>query len=105
MFHVDLPPDSSWKWINEYSEDGHNRPCYYCGKLCNNFAGDPGEWSVGFPEKDELGKIKYHHMGCLLKRLKLLEEAYDIIHILLDDNFPKPISEIVNRWLKDYEDK
>lgn len=101
MFHVDLPPDSSWKW--ETSEmSGHNEPCYYCGEPCNSVAGNPGEWPVGFPEKEEPGKVKYHHMGCLLKRLDMLEKARDIIEESVLNNFDNICGPAV-KWLKDYD--
>jgi hypothetical protein len=102
MFSVDLPPDSSWKWETETYGDGHGKPCYYCGKLCNSVAGSPGQWPMGFPEKDEPGKVKYHHMGCLLKRLNMLEEARNIIETYVGFNFTK-ISGPAISWLKEYD--
>jgi hypothetical protein len=116
MFKVDLPPDSSWKWETEnYENDGHNQPCYYCGELCNNFAGDPGQWSVRFPEKDDPGKMKSHHMGCLLKKLdvckKYKQTLEDIADILFGyDGYNKApnlkrlideVTEIINESLRE----
>jgi hypothetical protein len=102
MLKIDLPPDTSWKWETEYSEEGHNRPCYYCGELCDNLSGDPGKWSVGYPEKEEPGKVKYHHMECLLKRLNLLEEAKDLIFGIKSEGDNAFWGEIVG-WLDDYK--
>jgi hypothetical protein len=78
--------------------EGHNEPCYYCGKPCNSFAGYPSEWPIPLSHSDEPGKVKWHHTGCVSKRLHLLDEAYEVIHSLLGHNF------IAIDWLKKYED-
>ncbi len=49
---------------------GHNKPCYYCDKPCNDLVGDPGMWSIPLCHGDEPGVVKYHHTGCLMARLK-----------------------------------
>ena len=53
--------------------DGHNQPCYYCGKPCDVYAGNPGMWPLVFCHKDEPGKAKYHHAKCVSRRLDRLK--------------------------------
>ena len=51
------------------NNNGHNKNCYYCGKPCNNFSGNPSEWAIPLCHKDEPGVVKWHHIGCVQKRL------------------------------------
>lgn len=53
--------------------EGHGEPCYYCGKPCNSYAGNPREWPVALCHSDDPGKVKWHHAGCISERLNLLE--------------------------------
>lgn len=55
------------------STEGHNEPCYYCNQLCNDAAGNPGLWSLGFTHEDEPGVVKWHHTGCVQLRLRGME--------------------------------
>ena len=48
---------------------GHNQECYYCHKATNLYAGNPSEWPIYLSHRDEPGKIKWHHMGCVTERL------------------------------------
>ena len=43
--------------------------CYYCGKKTNNLSANPSEWSIPLCHKDEPGKVKHHHIGCVSERL------------------------------------
>jgi hypothetical protein len=43
--------------------------CYYCGKMTNNLSGNPSEWSIALCHRDEPGKVKIHHTGCVTTRL------------------------------------
>ena len=54
---------------------GHDAPCYYCGKPCNSLAGDPGQWPVALCHEDEPGVVKWHHTGCVSDRLRKLAAA------------------------------
>jgi hypothetical protein len=59
--------------------EGHRKLCYYCNKECNSFAGDPAQWPIGFLHKEEPGKLKWHHSGCVTDRLNYLEKLKDTI--------------------------
>jgi hypothetical protein len=48
---------------------GHNTPCYYCKTPCNAVAGSPSLWPIPLCHKDDPGKVKWHHIGCVMKRL------------------------------------
>jgi hypothetical protein len=49
--------------------EGHGKPCYYCGEPCNSLAGNPNLWPLAFCHRDEPGKVKWHHTGCVTERL------------------------------------
>ncbi len=55
--------------------------CYYCGKMTDSLAGNPGQWAVMLCHSDDPGKVKYHHQLCVSKRLELpsVEELTRII--------------------------
>jgi hypothetical protein len=44
---------------------GHGKPCYYCGKPCNDLAGNPGLWSIPGCHTDDPGRVKWHHIQCV----------------------------------------
>lgn len=52
-------------------------PCFYCGELCNDLAGDPGLWSLYFPDPDQYGSGygRHHHTKCVMRRLDDLSSA------------------------------
>jgi hypothetical protein len=50
--------------------DGHGKPCYYCGKPCNNLTGRCSQWAVSLCHSDQPGVLKWHHDGCVSKRLE-----------------------------------
>ena len=52
--------------------------CYYCGKPVNNLACNPSEWGIPLCHKDEPGKVKTHHIGCVSKRLAENEELKNV---------------------------
>lgn len=56
---------------------GDNEPCYYCGKPCNAFAGDPGLWPVGFAQADGTGICRWHHSRCVVERLPPPQGPHD----------------------------
>jgi len=59
-------------------------PCYYCGKETFSLAGDPGEWPVMLPHADDPGKVKPHHVKCILSRLNAFDRlTKDNSNILL----------------------
>lgn len=47
----------------------NDEPCYYCGKMTNRLSANPNEWSIPLCHRDEPGKVKYHHIGCVSSRL------------------------------------
>ncbi len=49
--------------------DGHGVPCYYCHKPCDGLAGNPSKWPIPLTHKDDPGKVKWHHIGCVMSRL------------------------------------
>lgn len=40
--------------------------CYYCDEMTNRFAGDPGMWPLRYAHEDDPGKVKSHHVKCVL---------------------------------------
>jgi hypothetical protein len=48
----------------------HSKPCHYCAAPIDDLATDPGLWGIGLCHEDDPGVIKWHHVGCILKRLK-----------------------------------
>ncbi len=48
---------------------GHNEPCYYCGEPCSSVAGNPGKWPIPLSHRDDPGRVKWHHIGCVSERL------------------------------------
>lgn len=59
---------------------GHGDPCYYCGKPCNNLAGNPDLWALRFCHADDPGVTKSHHTGCVRQRLRTAD-APDLAEI------------------------
>ncbi len=43
--------------------------CYYCQKRTNSLSCNPSEWNIPLPHKEEPGKCKPHHVGCVIERL------------------------------------
>lgn len=58
--------------------EGHGKPCYYCGEPCNDLAGNPGLWSLGFCHADDPGRVKWHHTECVTSRLIENRAASDV---------------------------
>lgn len=54
---------------------GHDQPCHICGETTNSFAGNPGMWPIPICTKDDPGVVKWHHSGCVQKKLAGGEEA------------------------------
>ena len=51
-------------------QKGDDKTCYYCGKNISIFASNPHEGCpVPLMHRDEPGKIKWHHIGCVMDRL------------------------------------
>lgn len=48
--------------------------CYYCNKPVNNLAANPNQWGIPLCHKDEPGKVKPHHIGCVSERLATLKD-------------------------------
>ncbi len=51
------------------SLQGQGEPCYYCGEQCDHLAGNPSKWPIVLCHRDEPGKPKWHHTGCVTARL------------------------------------
>ena len=49
--------------------EGHNVPCYYCGKPCNSLAGNPGLWPICLSHRDRPGVATWQHTACVQARL------------------------------------
>lgn len=54
---------------------GHDKPCYYCGELTSSIAGNSARWPVPLCHKEEPGKVAWHHIGCVMKKLREGEAA------------------------------
>lgn len=54
---------------------GHGKPCYYCGELTSSIAGNSARWPVPLCHKEEPGKVAWHHIGCVMKKLREGEAA------------------------------
>jgi hypothetical protein len=48
---------------------GHGKPCYYCGELCNSLASFGGLSPIPLCHSDDPGKVKWHHTKCVSARL------------------------------------
>lgn len=68
--------------------EGYGRPgcclkeeeCFYCKEKCDSLAGNPSKWPIKLPvDPDSPGKPKHLHVGCVLMRLKKLEEIEKVI--------------------------
>ena len=69
-------------WNRIHAErEGHKKPCYYCKEICNSLAGNPSKWPIPLCHPDDPGKVKWHHIGCVMERLtdyeRLLRECDD----------------------------
>lgn len=56
---------------------GHTERCYYCDEPCDSLAGNPALWPVGLSHADDPGVMKWHHAGCVSRRLEALAESGD----------------------------
>lgn len=83
------------------NQDG---PCYYCGEMTDSLIGNPSRWPIMLPHKDEPGKAKHHHMGCVMQRLeeinvnKVKELTESIFRGMCVPLYPKdkPINEMTS---------
>jgi hypothetical protein len=50
-------------------QEGHGKPCYYCGEPCNCLHGNPGLWAIPLCHADDPGRVKWHHIRCVTRRL------------------------------------
>lgn len=85
-------------FINPFKIDDGN--CYYCNKPTNSLVANPSEWSVKLCHKEEPGKVKHHHISCVMQRLddfEKLKELHKMQAELLHNN--------VAFWGSDYNDK
>jgi hypothetical protein len=53
--------------------------CYYCGELTDNLSGNSSKWGIPLFHKDEPGKVKAHHIGCVMERLEPHPENKGVI--------------------------
>ena len=58
----------------------NEKNCYYCGVVCNDYSCNPSDWSIPLCHSDEPGKVKYHHIGCVSKRLEKLRQIETILN-------------------------
>lgn len=63
-----LTPPVSVPEMDAYAE-GHTKPCYYCGNPTDMMAGNPSLWPIPLCHPDDPGRVKWHHIGCVSKRL------------------------------------
>ena len=49
--------------------EGHDKPCFDCGRRTNDLSGDPGPWSIPLCHSDHPGVVQWHHAGCVSNRL------------------------------------
>ena len=49
--------------------EGHNKNCYYCGQLCDSLAANPGLWPIPLFHKNDPGKVNWHHIRCVTRKL------------------------------------
>lgn len=87
--------------LNRSDRQGHNIPCYWCGKPCNSLAGNPGQWPVPLCHADQPGRVKWHHIECVSSRtddrLPVAERQRDEAVVLLRKVRPYVASE-TSRW-------
>ena len=48
-------------------------PCYYCGAPVEPLSGHPSLWPLYFPQPNEPGICKAHHVGCVVERLAIVD--------------------------------
>lgn len=68
--------------------EGHKKLCYYCGAFTNSFAGFPSEWPIPLCHRDDPGRVKWHHIGCVsekLDRLSRLQASAENLRDLLEE--------------------
>lgn len=54
--------------------------CFYCKEKCDPFAGNPSKWPIKLPvDPEKPGKPISLHVGCVMIRLKKLEEIERLI--------------------------
>ena len=49
--------------------EGHDKPCFDCGRRTNDLSGDPGQWGIPLCHSDHPGVVQWHHAGCVSNRL------------------------------------
>lgn len=59
--------------MSDAHKQGHNEPCFYCGKACDCFAGNPALWPIPVCHSGAPGAVKWHHTGCVSERLEKIE--------------------------------
>jgi hypothetical protein len=62
---------------------GHGEECHYCRKPCSSLAGDLDQWPIALCRGGDLGPPKWHHAGCIGKRLGMAEAAMGMREALL----------------------
>lgn len=55
--------------VRSVMPEGHDKACYYCGDPCNGLAGNPAKWPIPLCHKDDPGRVKWHHAGCVMDHL------------------------------------
>lgn len=63
--------------------DGHNAPCYYCGKPCSSLSAHPNLWPLPLCHEDDPGVMKWHHTSCVHERLNELAALREQVTVLI----------------------
>ena len=58
-----------------YSRKASDGPCFYCERLTNSLAGDPGQWPLHFSLEDGIAKV--FHVECVTERLFCKEHIHE----------------------------
>lgn len=83
--------------IGPATKDGD---CYYCGEKTNSLTGNPNKWCVFLCYEDEPGKVKHHHIGCVMQRLNDFEKLKELHKMQAELSHND-----VAFWGSDYNDK
>src|SRR5678816_3600991 len=53
----------------DVEREGHGAPCYYCTEPCDSLSCNPSRWPIALCHRDDPGRVKWHHTGCVAERL------------------------------------
>lgn len=55
--------------------EGHDKLCIFCGKPCNDVAGNPSEWPLELPHYKYDDRDNFAHIGCTYERLRAFSKV------------------------------